>query len=98
MAAYQFKYHFRLSPMFVAVVAQRSRYRIRGRRVIRSCLLPLKTHHIGVRCTLNMPRAQTSTHGCGVKARSGRYQLKCRPHHLTMVQNYEVRCQKLSSS
>ncbi|GFX65491.1 uncharacterized protein TNCV_4735391 [Trichonephila clavipes] len=35
---------------------------------------------------------------CGVEVRRGRCQLRCRPHHLTMVQNDKVRHQKPSSS
>ncbi|GBO46702.1 hypothetical protein AVEN_95959-1 [Araneus ventricosus] len=34
---------------------------------------------------------QTSSRWCGVEACSGGYQLRCRPRHLTAVQNYEVR-------
>ncbi|GFV15694.1 hypothetical protein TNCV_986771 [Trichonephila clavipes] len=41
---------------------------------------------------------QTSSRWCGVEVRRGRYQLRCRPLHLTMVQNYEICRQKLSSS
>ncbi|GFV78187.1 uncharacterized protein TNCV_1036551 [Trichonephila clavipes] len=105
--------------------------------------VPLKTHRVGQRCTLNLSRAETSSRWCGVVVRrkgasSGvvhvtrpRFritwsvansprtaeqcdvnnhsltysrwwggvvrrrgcQLRCRPRHLTMVQNYEVRCQ-----
>ncbi|GFT28725.1 hypothetical protein TNCV_3584611 [Trichonephila clavipes] len=33
--------------------------------------------------------AQMSTHWCGVEVRRGEYQLKCRPRHLIMAQNYE---------
>ncbi|GFY04429.1 uncharacterized protein TNCV_4415171 [Trichonephila clavipes] len=35
---------------------------------------------------------------CGVVVRRGACQLRCRPRHLTMVQNYEVHPQKPSSS
>ncbi|GFU61967.1 hypothetical protein TNCV_4022521 [Trichonephila clavipes] len=41
-----------------------------------------------------MSRAQTSFRRCGVVVRRGGYQLRCHPHHLTMVQNYVVRPQK----
>ncbi|GFW24221.1 uncharacterized protein TNCV_1847801 [Trichonephila clavipes] len=60
--------------------------------------VPLKTHHVGERCTLNLSRAQTSTRWCGVVVRRRGCQLRCRPRHLIMVQNYEVHRQKASSS
>ncbi|GFX43506.1 uncharacterized protein TNCV_4875261 [Trichonephila clavipes] len=50
------------------------------------------------RCTLNLSRAETSSRWCGVVVRRGGCQLKCRPRHLTMVQNYVVRRQKPSCS
>ncbi|GFX83131.1 uncharacterized protein TNCV_4987251 [Trichonephila clavipes] len=56
----------------------------------------LKTRHVGERCTLNQSRAQKSSRWSGVVVE--RDQLKCRPRHLTMVQNYEVRLQKPSYS
>ncbi|GFX72753.1 hypothetical protein TNCV_4063481 [Trichonephila clavipes] len=40
------------------------------------------------RCTLNLSRAQMSSCWSGVVVKRG--QLKYRPRHLTMVQNYEV--------
>ncbi|GFX37822.1 uncharacterized protein TNCV_3116701 [Trichonephila clavipes] len=49
-------------------------------------------------CTLNLSRAETSSRWCGVVVRRGRCQLRCRPRHLTMVQNYVVRRQKPSCS
>ncbi|GFW35177.1 uncharacterized protein TNCV_5067421 [Trichonephila clavipes] len=51
----------------------------------------------GQRCTLNLSRAETSSRWCGVVVRRG-CQLRCRPRHLTMVQNYVVRRQKPSCS
>ncbi|GFU12255.1 hypothetical protein TNCV_4600541 [Trichonephila clavipes] len=42
--------------------------------------------------------AQTSFRWCGVEVRRGECQLRCRPRHLTMVQNDEVSHQKLWSS
>ncbi|GFT95887.1 uncharacterized protein TNCV_312261 [Trichonephila clavipes] len=51
---------------------------------------------VGERCTLNLSRAQTSSRWCGVVVRRGGCHLRCRPRHLTMVQNYEVRRQKPS--
>ncbi|GFX49615.1 uncharacterized protein TNCV_4902571 [Trichonephila clavipes] len=58
--------------------------------------VPLKTHRVGERYTLNLPRAQTSSFWSGLVVK--RCQLKYRPRHLTMVQNYEVRLQKPSCS
>ncbi|GFV42671.1 uncharacterized protein TNCV_840261 [Trichonephila clavipes] len=52
----------------------------------------LKIHHVGEQCTLNLSRAQMSSHWSGVVVRK-EDALRCRPRHLTMVQNYEVRCQ-----
>ncbi|GFT48361.1 uncharacterized protein TNCV_4709061 [Trichonephila clavipes] len=60
--------------------------------------LPLNTHRVGNRCTINLSRAQTSSHWYGVVVRREGCQLMCRPRHLTMVQNYEVRRQKPSRS
>ncbi|GFV74794.1 hypothetical protein TNCV_1040321 [Trichonephila clavipes] len=40
-----------------------------GRHVMGSILVPLKTHHEGERCTLNLWRAQTSSLWCGVVIR-----------------------------
>ncbi|GFX16060.1 uncharacterized protein TNCV_4703181 [Trichonephila clavipes] len=60
--------------------------------------VPLKTRRVGQRCTLNLSRAETSSRWCGVVVRRGGCQLRCRPRHLTMVQNYVVRRQKPSCS
>ncbi|GFX91917.1 hypothetical protein TNCV_3577471 [Trichonephila clavipes] len=68
----------------------------RGWLVTSSSSVPLNTHHVGERCPLNLSRAQTSFRWCGSWER-GR-QLRFRPRHLTMVQNYEVRHQKPSCS
>ncbi|GFV30727.1 uncharacterized protein TNCV_951481 [Trichonephila clavipes] len=54
--------------------------------------VPLKTRRVGQRCTLNLSRAETSSRWCGVGVERG-CQLRCRPRHLTMVQNYVVRRQ-----
>ncbi|GFX48351.1 alpha-1,3-glucosyltransferase [Trichonephila clavipes] len=66
--------------------------------VIRSIQLTLSsTDHVrcvGERCTLNLSRAQTSSRRCGVVVRRGGCQLRYRPRHLTMVQNYEFRRHK----
>ncbi|GFY10504.1 uncharacterized protein TNCV_2565321 [Trichonephila clavipes] len=69
-----------------------------GRHVMSSIQVPLKTRRVGQRCTLNLSRAETSSRWCGVVVRRGGCQLKCRPSHLTMVQNYVVRRQKPSCS
>ncbi|GFY34217.1 hypothetical protein TNCV_2505201 [Trichonephila clavipes] len=61
-----------------------------------SSSIPLKTRGVGEKSTLNLSRAKTSSRWCGVVVRRG--QLRCRPRHFTMVQNYEVRRQKFSSS
>ncbi|GFX65191.1 hypothetical protein TNCV_4820821 [Trichonephila clavipes] len=50
--------------------------------------VPLITHRVEERCTLNLLRAQTSSLWCGVVARKGGCQLRYRPRHLTMVQYY----------
>ncbi|GFT83564.1 uncharacterized protein TNCV_4866271 [Trichonephila clavipes] len=60
--------------------------------------VPLKTRRVGQRCMLNLSRAEMSSRWCGVVVRRGGCQLRCRPRHLTMVQNYVVRRQKPSCS
>ncbi|GFX74825.1 uncharacterized protein TNCV_636521 [Trichonephila clavipes] len=60
--------------------------------VASSSPVPLKTRHVGEGCTLNLSRAQTSS--CWSDEVVKRDQLKYRPCHLTMVQNYEVRLRK----
>ncbi|GFW06232.1 uncharacterized protein TNCV_37071 [Trichonephila clavipes] len=50
----------------VAVVADWSRYWIVAGLVTSLSPVPLKAHRVGKRCTLNMSRAQTSSHWCGV--------------------------------
>ncbi|GFV58555.1 uncharacterized protein TNCV_2915441 [Trichonephila clavipes] len=42
-----------------------------GRHVMSSSPVPLKTRRIGQRCTLNLPRAETSSRSCGVVVRRG---------------------------
>ncbi|GFV14751.1 uncharacterized protein TNCV_3959611 [Trichonephila clavipes] len=69
-----------------------------GRHVMSSIPVPLKTRRVGQRYTLNLSRAETSSRWCGVVVRRGGCQLRCRPRHLTMVQNYVVRRQKPSCS
>ncbi|GFV74872.1 uncharacterized protein TNCV_1041101 [Trichonephila clavipes] len=81
-----------------AAVAEWYRYRIVACLVTSSIPVPLKTRRVGQRCTLNLSRAETSSRWCGVVVRRGGCQLRCRPRHLTMVQNYVVRRQKPSCS
>ncbi|GFS61257.1 uncharacterized protein TNCV_3104931 [Trichonephila clavipes] len=50
----------------VAAVAEWSRYRIVAGLVTSSSPVPLKAHCVGVRRTLNLSRAQTSSRWCGV--------------------------------
>ncbi|GFU32581.1 uncharacterized protein TNCV_3044691 [Trichonephila clavipes] len=81
-----------------AAVAEWYRYRIVACLVTSSIPVLLKTRRVGQRCTLNLSRAETSSRWCGVVVRRGECQLRCRPRHLTMVQNYVVRRQKPSCS
>ncbi|GFX48910.1 uncharacterized protein TNCV_2797031 [Trichonephila clavipes] len=86
-------------PFFrTAAVAEWYRHRIVAGFVTSSSPVPLKTRRVGQRCTLNLSRAETSSRWCGVVVRRGGCQLRCRPRHLTMVQNYVVRRQKPSCS
>ncbi|GFY23241.1 uncharacterized protein TNCV_3764791 [Trichonephila clavipes] len=71
-------------------------YLLITKSVTSSSPVKLKTRRIGERCTLNLSRAQTFSCWSGVVVK--RCQLKYRPRHLTMVQNYEVRLQQPSSS
>ncbi|GFU71340.1 hypothetical protein TNCV_4280331 [Trichonephila clavipes] len=48
----------------------------------------------GVRCIFKYIEAQMSSRWCGGEVRRRGYQLRCRPRHLIMVQNYEVCHQK----
>ncbi|GFS66028.1 uncharacterized protein TNCV_2510441 [Trichonephila clavipes] len=84
--------------VWVAAVAEWYRYRTVACFVTGSSPVPLKTRRVGQRCTLNLSRAETSSRWCGVVVRRGGCQLRCRPRHLTMVQNYVVRRQKPSCS
>ncbi|GFW34817.1 uncharacterized protein TNCV_698051 [Trichonephila clavipes] len=70
----------------VAAVAEWYRYRIVACLVTSSSPVPLKTHRVGQR--LNLSRAETSSRWCSVVVRRGGCQLRCRPRHLIMVQNY----------
>ncbi|GFV97608.1 uncharacterized protein TNCV_2041161 [Trichonephila clavipes] len=82
----------------VTAVAEWFRYRTVACFVTGSSPVPLKTRRVGQRCTLNLSRAETSSRWCGVVVRRGGSPLRCRPRHLTMVQNYVVRRQKPSFS
>ncbi|GFV89958.1 cation-transporting ATPase [Trichonephila clavipes] len=81
-----------------AAVAEWYRYRIVACLVTSSSPVPLKTRRVGHLCTLNLSRAETSSRWCGVVVMRGGCQLRCRPRHLTMVQNDVVRLQKPSCS
>ncbi|GFV67445.1 uncharacterized protein TNCV_4621261 [Trichonephila clavipes] len=86
------------SAVETAAVAEWSRYRTVACLVTSSSPVPRKTRRVGQRCTLNLSRAETSSRWCGVVVRRGGCQLRCRPRHLTMVQNYVDRRQKPSCS
>ncbi|GFV94287.1 hypothetical protein TNCV_2267411 [Trichonephila clavipes] len=49
----------------VTAVAEWYRYRTVACLVTSSSPVPLKTRRVGQRCTLNLPRAKTSSRGCG---------------------------------
>ncbi|GFX52103.1 uncharacterized protein TNCV_4654321 [Trichonephila clavipes] len=85
-----------LLPQEEAAVAECKRYRTVACFVTGSSPVPLKTRRVGQQCTLNLSRAETSSRWCGVVVRRGGCQLRCRPRHLTMVQNYVVHRQKPS--
>ncbi|GFV92881.1 uncharacterized protein TNCV_1692741 [Trichonephila clavipes] len=87
-----------LSVLSKCLVAEWYRYRIVACLVTSSSPVPLKTRRVGQRCTLNLSRAESSSRWCGVVVRRGGCQRRCRPRHLTMVQNYVVRSQKPSCS
>ncbi|GFW91523.1 uncharacterized protein TNCV_3376861 [Trichonephila clavipes] len=55
----------------VATVAEWYRYWIMACLVTSSSPVPLKTRRVGKRCTLNLSRAETSFHWCGVVVRRG---------------------------
>ncbi|GFV62763.1 uncharacterized protein TNCV_2462681 [Trichonephila clavipes] len=87
-----------LSHSQVVAVPEWYRYRIVAGVVTSSSPVPLKTHRVGQRCTLNLSRAQTSSRWCGVVVRRGGGQFRCHPRHLTIVQNDVVRHPKSSCS
>ncbi|GFX24238.1 hypothetical protein TNCV_1366181 [Trichonephila clavipes] len=55
----------------------------------------LNTRRVGGRCTLNLSRLKC-LHVSVVWKLGEECQLRCRPHHFTMVQNYEVHRQMSS--
>ncbi|GFU62337.1 uncharacterized protein TNCV_4239881 [Trichonephila clavipes] len=55
----------------VAAVAEWYRYRIMASFVMSSNPVPLKTHRVGQRRSLNLSRPETSSHWCGVAVRRG---------------------------
>ncbi|GFY30230.1 uncharacterized protein TNCV_3091371 [Trichonephila clavipes] len=87
-----------LTVIQVAEVAEWSRYRIVAGLLTNWSAVPLKTRRVGGRCTVNMARAQKSSRSCSVVVKTGGCQLRCRPRHLTMVQNHVVLRQKPSCS
>ncbi|GFW78791.1 uncharacterized protein TNCV_4262111 [Trichonephila clavipes] len=69
-----------------------------GWHVTSSSPVPLQIRRVGERCSLNLSRAQMSSRWCDGVVRRGGFQLRCRPRHLTKVQNYDARRQKPSYS
>ncbi|GFW13615.1 uncharacterized protein TNCV_1210811 [Trichonephila clavipes] len=88
----------RLSNARWAAVAEWYRYRIVACLVTSSSPVPPKTHRVGQRCTLNLSKAETRPPVGVVFGRGGASSHRCRPRHLTMVQNYVIRRQKPSCS
>ncbi|GFY27154.1 uncharacterized protein TNCV_2067751 [Trichonephila clavipes] len=66
--------------------------------VTSSSPVPLTTRRVGQRCTLNLSRAETSSHWCGVVVRRRGASSGVAPCHLNIAQNYVVRRQKPSCS
>ncbi|GFY01592.1 uncharacterized protein TNCV_2607761 [Trichonephila clavipes] len=75
-----------------AAVAKLYRYRIVAGFVTSSSPVQLKSRRVGQKCTQNLSRAQTSSRWCGIEEKG------VPTRYLTMVQNDEVRRQKLSCS
>ncbi|GFV88464.1 uncharacterized protein TNCV_1242771 [Trichonephila clavipes] len=59
------------SNVLVATVAEWYRHRIVAGFVTSWSPVPLKTHRVGQRCTLNLSRAEMSSRWCGVVVRRG---------------------------
>ncbi|GFU22898.1 uncharacterized protein TNCV_2659351, partial [Trichonephila clavipes] len=59
------------SCLSVAAVAEWYGYQIVACLVTSSSPVPLKTRHVGQRCTLNLSKAETSSRWCGVVVRRG---------------------------
>ncbi|GFW60721.1 hypothetical protein TNCV_570671 [Trichonephila clavipes] len=55
----------------------------RGRRVMNTNLVPMKTRIVGERCVLNLSKAQVSSRWCGSLGRG--CQLRCRYHQIHEV-------------
>ncbi|GFS73423.1 uncharacterized protein TNCV_1101491 [Trichonephila clavipes] len=70
----------------------------RGWYVRSSNPVPLKSCRVGKRYILNQSRAQTSSRWCGLIVTRRWCEFRCRPRHLALVQNYEIRHQKPSCS
>ncbi|GFV33063.1 uncharacterized protein TNCV_250671 [Trichonephila clavipes] len=64
-------YKIGLQSCCTAAVAEWYRYRIVACLITSSSPVPLKTHRIGQRCTLNLSRTETSSRWCGVVVRRG---------------------------
>ncbi|GFY02828.1 uncharacterized protein TNCV_3507081 [Trichonephila clavipes] len=76
----------------VSAVAEWYRYRIVAGFVISSSPVPLKTHIVRQRCTLNLSRAQASSRWCGVVVMRWGARLRCHPRHLTVVRRQKPSC------
>ncbi|GFV43150.1 uncharacterized protein TNCV_1573961 [Trichonephila clavipes] len=66
-----FQHRAQTSVQRLAAVAEWYRYRIVACLATSSSPVPLKTHRVGQRCTLNLSRAETSSRWCGVAVRRG---------------------------
>ncbi|GFX76414.1 uncharacterized protein TNCV_5090531 [Trichonephila clavipes] len=85
-----------LTPDSLSAVAEWERYRIVACLVTSSSPVPVKTRCTAAMHVKSVSRDETSSRLCGVVVRRGGCQLRCRPRHLIMVQNYVVRRQKPS--
>ncbi|GFU82407.1 uncharacterized protein TNCV_2462901 [Trichonephila clavipes] len=63
--------YYARSPLVGAAVAEWYRYRTVACLVTSSSPIPLKTHRVGQRCTINLSRAETSSRWCDVVVRRG---------------------------
>ncbi|GFT43222.1 uncharacterized protein TNCV_2520801 [Trichonephila clavipes] len=69
--AQSFKEYTSCRTRCAAVVDEWYRYLIVACLVTSSSPVPQKTRRVGQRCTLNLSRAETSSHWCGVVVRRG---------------------------